>query len=236
MNISFKITVKFLLLIFIFNNSFADDKKDLIQRKISDSIASYSGKCACPYQLMSNGRKCGKRSAYSKPGGYTPLCYASDIAEQAINKKDISKPSAISKKNKINTYSIRIIDADTIVLNSEKIRLHGIDSPESNQKCTNNKGKQYACGMRSTKELKDIIGKNDVSCSRKDKDRYGRSVSVCYVNGQDINGLLVERGWALAYRKYSKDYVNEENQAKNNNLGLWSGEFVLPWNWRRKNK
>ena len=64
MNISFKITVKFLLLIFIFNNSFADDKKDLIQRKISDSIASYSGKCACPYQLMSNGRKCGKRSAY----------------------------------------------------------------------------------------------------------------------------------------------------------------------------
>ena len=90
--------------------------------------------------------------------------------------------------------------------------------------------------MRATKELRDIIGKNDVSCSRKDKDMYGRSVSVCYVNGQDINGLLVERGWALAYRKYSKDYVNEENQAKNNNLGLWSGEFVLPWNWRRKNK
>ena len=182
---------------------------------------------------MSNGRKCG---AYSKPGGYTPLCYASDIAEQAINKKDISKPSAISKKNKINTYSIRIVDADTIVLNSEKIRLHGIDAPESNQKCINNKGEKYLCGMRATKELRDIIGKNDVSCSRKDKDRYGRSVSVCYVNGQDINGLLVERGWALAYRKYSKDYVNEENQAKNNNLGLWSGEFVLPWNWRRKNK
>ena len=103
MNISYKIIIQFLLLIFIFNNSFAEEKKSLIQKKISDSIASYPGKCACPYQLMSNGRKCGKRSAYSKPGGYAPLCYASDVAEQDINKKDTRKLSVISKKNKINT-------------------------------------------------------------------------------------------------------------------------------------
>ncbi|MDC0135044.1 thermonuclease family protein, partial [Alphaproteobacteria bacterium] len=60
--------------------------------------------------------------------------------------------------------------------------------------------------------------------------------SVCYVNGEDINALLVERGWALAYRKYSKDYVHQENQARINNLGLWSGKFTLPWEWRSKNR
>ena len=75
-----------------------------------------------------------------------------------------------------------------------------------------------------------------MSCIRKDKDRYGRLISVCYVNGEDINALLVERGWALAYRKYSKDYVHQENQARINNLGLWSGKFTFPWEWRNKNR
>jgi endonuclease YncB( thermonuclease family) len=109
---------------------------------------------------------------------------------------------------------LRIVDGDTIIVNSEKIRLHGIDTPETKQKCMNNNGHQNACGIRATKELRDIIGTNEVSCIRKDKDRYGRSVSVCYVKGQDINALLVERGWALAYKKYSKDYADNENKAK----------------------
>jgi len=50
-----------------------------VRQIINESIASYPGKCACPYSLMSNGRKCGKRSAYSKPGGYEPLCYPEDV-------------------------------------------------------------------------------------------------------------------------------------------------------------
>ena len=48
---------------------------------IKESIANYPGKCPCPYSIMSNGKKCGKRSAYSKPGGYEPLCYVSDITD-----------------------------------------------------------------------------------------------------------------------------------------------------------
>jgi len=49
------------------------------QQQIDESIASYPGSCACPYSRTSNGSKCGKRSAWSKPGGYEPLCYESDI-------------------------------------------------------------------------------------------------------------------------------------------------------------
>jgi len=49
------------------------------QQQIDESIAAYPGNCPCPYSRASNGSKCGKRSAWSKPGGYEPLCYESDI-------------------------------------------------------------------------------------------------------------------------------------------------------------
>jgi hypothetical protein len=54
------------------------------QRIISESIASYPGVCACPYSAMRNGHSCGGRSAYSRPGGYSPLCYAGDVSADMI--------------------------------------------------------------------------------------------------------------------------------------------------------
>jgi len=134
--------------------------------------------------------------------------------------KSISKPD-------------RIVDGDTIILNSKKIRFHGIDTPETHQKCKDEKGFLYACGLRATKELKKIIGTNKVLCKKKTTDRYRRSISVCFVNDKNINSLMVKRGWALAYRKYSKDYVNDEEEAKEKKIGLWAGEFIPPWEWRR---
>ena len=236
--INYLITViKVFVLILASNVSFADmSKRELARDMILKSIASYPGKCACPYHLTSNGIKCGKKSVYSNPEGYNPLCYLSDINDETIDLKYDKKLFSTNKKKTIKTSSLRVVDGDTIVLNSKKIRLHGIDSPETKQKCLNEKNIEYFCGLQATNELKNIIGKYEVSCIRKDKDRYGRLISVCYVNGEDINALLVERGWALAYRKYSKDYVHQENQARINNLGLWSGKFTLPWEWRNKNR
>lgn len=57
---------------------------EIRQRIIAESIASYPGPCACPYNIMRNGRMCGRRSAYSRPGGYAPLCYASDVSDAAV--------------------------------------------------------------------------------------------------------------------------------------------------------
>ena len=139
----------------------------------------------------------------------------------------------------INTFSIstvvnagsslKIIDGDTIILNSEKIRFYGIDTPEIKQTCS--------CGVKATLELKKIIGSRKVACIKKTKDRYKRSISICYVDGKDINSLMVKKGWALAYRKYSKKYVKDEVIAKSNKAGMWSGDFIAPWKWRRlKNK
>ena len=96
------------------------------EQMIEESIANYPGKCPCPYSIMSNGKKCGKRSAYSKPGGYEPLCYVSDITG--------------GKENDFKTQAqIKIIDGDTIHINKVKYRLHGIDAPETNQICQINK-------------------------------------------------------------------------------------------------
>ena len=54
------------------------------QQMINQSIASYSGSCPCPYNTTSNGGRCGRRSAYTKPGGYAPLCYDTDISSQMV--------------------------------------------------------------------------------------------------------------------------------------------------------
>ena len=68
--------------------------------------------------------------------------------------------------------------------------------------------------IRATKELKDIIGTNKVICQKKTTDRYRRSISVCFVNVNNINSLMVKNGWALTYRKYFKDYVKDKEKAK----------------------
>ena len=133
--------------------------------------------------------------------------------------------------------SLKIIDGDTIILNSEKIRFYGIDTPEIKQTCTDNYGHTYSCGIRAKLELEKIIGSRKISCIKKTKDRYKRSISICYVDENDINSLMVKSGWALAYRKYSKKYVKDEAIAKLNDAGMWSGKFIAPWKWRRmKNK
>jgi len=127
----------------------------------------------------------------------------------------------------------RIVDGDTIQINQTKIRLHGIDAPEAKQTCTK-EGKEWLCGQEATWALARIIEEHWVTCQQRDTDRYGRIVAVCYMaEGQiDINGLMVEQGWALAYRKYSEDYVGQETEAKASGAGIWAGEFVEPWKWR----
>ena len=129
--------------------------------------------------------------------------------------------------------SLKIIDGDTIILNSEKIRFYGIDTPEKKQKCKNKNGLSYPCGLVATNELKKIIISGKLFCKKKTTDRYRRSISTCYVNGVDISSLMVKNGWALAYRKYSKDYIDEENEAKEKKRGMWAGKFIAPWKWRK---
>lgn len=55
------------------------------QRIIKASIAEYPGNCACPYNSASNGSSCGRRSAWSRGGGYAPMCYAKDVSKAQVS-------------------------------------------------------------------------------------------------------------------------------------------------------
>lgn len=61
-----------------------DSTAQIKQRIIQESIASYPGNCPCPYNSASNGSRCGKRSAYKRRGGYSPMCYASDVSDAEV--------------------------------------------------------------------------------------------------------------------------------------------------------
>ncbi len=65
-------------------STFAATDAQVKRAIIHESLASYPGPCPCPYNIMRNGRACGRRSAYSRPGGYSPICYKSDVTPQMI--------------------------------------------------------------------------------------------------------------------------------------------------------
>lgn len=128
-----------------------------------------------------------------------------------------------------------VVDGDTLKIHGENIRLHGIDAPESAQHCQRN-GRRWPCGRRAAFALADQIGRRSVRCDGRERDRYGRLVAVCYQNGTDLNAWMVRNGWALAYRRYSRDYVGQERRAAQAGRGIWRGQFTAPWDWRAQRR
>lgn len=129
----------------------------------------------------------------------------------------------------------RVLDGDTIDVAGERIRLHGIDAPEKRQTCTV-AGVGYDCGKNATRILTGVIDGREVTCKGNKRDRYGRLIAVCYVGDENVNAEMVREGWALAYRRYAKDYVRQESEARAAGSGVWRGEFVEPWVWRRRGR
>ncbi len=134
----------------------------------------------------------------------------------------------------------RIIDGDTIELRGERIRLHGLDAPELSQTCFKEKKKKnnYECGVDSKLALEKIIEENqtssklDLTCKKITKDKYQRTIAKCFVANMDIGSELVKQGWAVAYTRYSKDYLPQESFAKEHKLGIWQGSFQNPETYR----
>jgi endonuclease YncB( thermonuclease family) len=127
----------------------------------------------------------------------------------------------------------KIIDGDTIRIGNTRIRLHGIDAPEAKQTCTVD-GKKWQCGRNAANALASIVGEQSVKCSKRNIDRYGRIVAVCRAGPIDLNEWMVGNGWAVAYKRFSIEYNRGEIEAKKAGKGLWRGDFVMPWVWRRR--
>ena len=129
----------------------------------------------------------------------------------------------------------RVVDGDTFAIAGERIRLNGIDAPETRQTCTRD-GRPWACGRAATQAMRQLVGRNPVRCEVSGIDKYGRAIAACFAAGRDLQQQLVRQGLALAYRKYSTRYVPDEEAARAQGIGLWSGEFTAPWRWRKQNR
>jgi len=127
-----------------------------------------------------------------------------------------------------------VIDGDTIEIHGTRIRLHGIDAPESRQECARPDGTSWRCGQQAALALSDRIGRSTVDCKPHSRDRYGRTIAICFKGTEDLNRWMVASGWAVAYRKYALDYVVDEEQARLAKVGLWAGTFDMPWDWRQQ--
>ena len=129
-----------------------------------------------------------------------------------------------------------VVDGDTIDIGKVRIRLDGVDAPESWQTCHDAAGKLYRCGARAAEALDALlVASRPTRCRQVDTDRYGRVVAICWTNaGVEVNAAMVLAGQALDWPKYSRGrYQPQQAEAKRHKRGVWSGAFTLPWEARR---
>ncbi len=129
---------------------------------------------------------------------------------------------------------LRVIDGDTIYLNENKIRFSGIDAPEIKQKCKKNRIEIF-CGIIAKKLLEEKIGNKSTVCVLEGKDRYERMLGECFTEGESLSKYIVKQGFAFAYTRYSKKFVEDEKLAIKNKAGMWSMDFIFPWDFRKNN-
>lgn len=140
----------------------------------------------------------------------------------------------------------KIVDGDTLHIKNYKIRFESIDAPEIKQKCKKDYfkisyiigftlKKNYSCGIISKKNLEKKVKNSEIKCILSSKDKYKRYLGTCYKGSLNLNKWMVRNGFAVAYKRYSKQYLNDENFAKVNKLGMWKGTFLRPEKWRKLN-
>lgn len=131
---------------------------------------------------------------------------------------------------------VRVVDGDTVVLltpeNSQvKIRLAGIDAPESHQ----------PYGKQAREQLATLVAGQEVVAQTRKQDRYGRTIATLLVAGRDANLAMLQTGWAWHYRQYAHEqptaeassYAQAEQVARAEHLGLWRDcAPIPPWEWR----
>lgn len=123
------------------------------------------------------------------------------------------------------------VDGDTLVVGGERVRLFGIDAPELHQTCQRN-GEDWSCGTAAAAQLAQMIAGQQVFCDSMGKDQYQRTLSHCVAGTTDINRTMVALGFAVAYRRYSQEYVAAEAMAQAGKRGVWAGAFQRPDEYR----
>jgi endonuclease YncB( thermonuclease family) len=125
----------------------------------------------------------------------------------------------------------RAIDGDSLRVGPYDVRLFGIDAPEAKQTCSRD-GQPWTCGLASADQLARLVNGQQVNCIAVGLDRYHRIVARCSVGSRELNRYMVATGYAVAFRRYSTEYVSAEESAKAARRGIWSSKFELPSQYR----
>jgi endonuclease YncB( thermonuclease family) len=132
------------------------------------------------------------------------------------------------------TGQASVVDGDTIEIHGNRIRLWGIDAPESSQLCRGDDSLLYRCGAKASLELDAFLARRPIRCLATSTDQYGRTVATCSLNGTDLGEWLVSHGYALDWPLFSHSkYREAQRGAEKAERGTWSGSFVEPWLYRR---
>ena len=126
-----------------------------------------------------------------------------------------------------------VVDGDTLEIHGTRIRLWGIDAPESTQLCRGDDSLRYRCGAKAANDLDAFIARRPVSCMPMNLDQYGRTVATCSAGGADLGEWLVRGGLALDWPQFSKGrYDAAQRSAEHAGRGIWKGSYVEPWLYR----
>lgn len=125
-----------------------------------------------------------------------------------------------------------VIDGDTLDIHGTRIRLWGVDAPESNQLCRGADSNLYRCGAKAANELDIFIARRPVSCTSVSADQYGRTVATCLVGTADLGN-----GWSATVlhsigRAIPTAAIPPQGDADRSGRGMWAGSYVEPWLYR----
>ena len=139
-----------------------------------------------------------------------------------------------AQKGEVYQGEATIVDGDTIALGSTRIRLEGIDAPETTQTCGRRLIGHWRCGEEASRQLVRLIANRAVRCTDAGLDKYGRVLGRCSAGNTDLNAEMVRTGYAWAFVRYSRSYVAVEAEARRARAGIWQGEAMPAWDFRAR--
>lgn len=168
-----------------------------------------------------------------KPPGFDPAAIAAEwLAPPPLVPTNYTgwepRHASAPQREAIASHSVRVVDGDGLEIDGRRIRLHGVDAFEYDQMCSGS-----PCGAASERALAALVRGREVDCRAVDTDRYGRTVARCSAGGVDLGEAMVRSGHALAYRRYSTAYIDEEANARRAGRGAWATGFQQPEAHRR---
>lgn len=128
---------------------------------------------------------------------------------------------------------VRIVDGDTLAIDGVKYRINGIDAPEADQTCKRADGRSWRCGKVATDHLFELTDEREVRCEGLTADGYGRLIARCTADGQDLAARMIEDGMAWAFLRFTDEYAGVEARARAAERGIWQGEAIPAWAFRR---